>query len=69
LEIDVARIFEITDVPADRVEDVMQIVSDDGAVAVQKKPTGATFTVVAAFPDDSDETSSVSHGDFMQGRA
>lgn len=59
-----ARIFEITDIPADKVDDVMQIVKDDDPTSIEKKPTGATFTVVAAFADNNDQKESRTHAEF-----
>jgi hypothetical protein len=62
-----ARIFEITDVPAARVDEVVKVLKDDGATSVEKKKTGETFTVVATFADDTDEKTSKTFSEFTGG--
>jgi hypothetical protein len=63
----VARIFEITDIPANRVDEVMQVVKDDKPTAIEKKATGETFTVVATFADVADNKTSITHDQFVEG--
>lgn len=47
-----ARIVEITDIPADKIAEVEKVFHDDGATT-QRIPTGETFTVIATYPTES----------------